>query len=332
MKARIFSITLASLLMMSIAQHSLAGSFATLEDDEPVRLSVSLPDGKARLALSSGQIIVTDSGGPTAVFFSLFSKDFSPFVHAGIIVLEEGKPFVYETYGVVGITLGGRPTDFISGQVSRTPLGTFVQRGKYVEVYDPPAPADPEKIAAYAVAQYEKGTPFDPYFRFNEHQALYCTEFVALAIEAAGGEPVELDPFTDNPSLHIVRHWLGIDDTGTVQARRFIHKERLVGSLSIVSSQARFPLYIELKREIHRRFTPDQKLGNIFAWKQENLEFRQPIIDFMTRGLYLYANDDDIPGLDQLALDVRKLADEMFGAITPHASPKTDILQQANTR
>ena len=239
---RVYSRAIALLLLAVCSSQSVAGSIGTEEGLAPAPLSLSLPPGINRLELTSGQIAVTDSGGPTALFFSLFAEEFSPFVHAGIIVMEEGEAMVYESFGVFQMTFGGRPTDYISGKVSRTPLATFVRRGKYVKIYHPPPAADPQKIAAFAVEHFRRETPFDPYFRFGEHHSFYCTELVALAVEAAGGAPSVLEPFPNNPSLNKVRQWLGITDSGTVQARQFMRPERLVGTLSVVSSQSRFPV------------------------------------------------------------------------------------------
>jgi len=298
-----------------ISNPVLAASVSNKQTLTPVPLSLRLPEGKEVLDLKSGQIIMTDSGGPSAVFFSLFTEDFTPYIHSGIIVMENNRAFVYESYGTFQPALGGRPTDYIKGEVSRTPLEIFVQRGKFAKIYNPPPDADPQKIADFVVEQHRLKTPFDPYFRFDEHESLYCTELVALAIEAAGGKLPELSPFPDNPSLTIVREWLGITDKGTIQAKPFIDPERLVGTLSVLDSQIRFAVYIELKREIHRRFTRNQKLGNLFQWKNSNLEFRMPIILFLSKGLHLYEKDEDIPSRKVIKRDIRKLANEMFGPL-----------------
>lgn len=303
------------MLLLFLAQAGFAGSLATPDTTEPPLVWFTSPDASVVPVLRSGQIIVTDSGGPTAVFFSLFSHEFSPFVHAGIIAVEGGEFFVYESYGLFRLSLSGRPTDHIKGAVSRTPLPAFIRRGRYAKVYEPPVGADPDLIVEYAVEHFEKKTPFDPYFRFDEHDAFYCTEFVALAIEAAGGGLPPLEPFPANPSLTRVRDWLGITDVGTVQARQLIDPERLVTTLSALRTQTRFLVYIELKREIHRRFTADQKLGNLFAWTGKNLAFREPIVRFMTQGLHLYETDQQIPGAARIEADVRSLADRMFGVM-----------------
>ena len=130
----------------------LQGGCTLLQPEQPARndpphpgwQSVRLAPGAQTLALRSGQVLVTDSGGPAALFFALFAAEYSPFVHAGILVMEDAGPYVYETYGQIRPRFGRRPTDLIRGHVTRTPLAEFVRRGKYVEIYDLPAGVDVE--------------------------------------------------------------------------------------------------------------------------------------------------------------------------------------------
>jgi len=310
--ARTWIVLLAVVLLAGCQSLRTIGSGQDEPADTPAWKSVRLAAGRQTLELRSGQVAVTDSGGPMALFFSLFAADFSPFVHSGILVLEDGRPFVYETFGRIRPWFGRRPTDLIHGKVERTPLADFIRRGKYVEIYDLPPGVDAGRVTAYVRSRYARQTPFDPHFRFDEHEALYCTELTAMALVAGGWQTPELIPFPDNPSLTRVRHWLGIDDRGTVQAQQLIEPERFVAALSILSQQARFHVYIELKRELHRRFTADQALGNLFEWNGRNLVFRQPVQDYIVRGLELYRGRD-VPSMTRVREDIRALAVQMFG-------------------
>lgn len=307
-------ILLAAILLAGCQSLQPASSDRDSRASTPVWKSARLAPGAQTLELRSGQILVTDSGGPLALFFSLFGEDFSPFVHAGILVMEQGEPYVYEIFGEIRPRFARRPTDMIRGRVARSPLAGFVERGKYVEIYDLPAGVDTERVTGYVRDQYARETPFDPYFRFDEHDALYCTELTALALDAGGWQAPALLPFPDNPSLTRVRHWLGISDRGTVQAQQLIEPERFVAALSVFRQQERFHVYIELKRELHRRFTPDQKLGNLFNWNGRTLDLRQPAKDFIVRGVEMYRGRD-VPPLAQVREDIRALAVQMFGTM-----------------
>lgn len=277
--------------------------------------SMSLPDGVEELRLESGQLLITDSGGPSALFFALFSAEFSPFVHAGVLAMEEGDPFVYEVYGRFRPGLGSRPTDLVKGRVYRTPLADFVSRGKYVEIYRPPAEVDRERLMAFVREHYREQTPFDPYFDFDDPSAFYCTEFVALAWQAGGYRLPSLVPFPDNPSLSRTRRWLGIDGRGTLHARQLIDEDRKVGVLSALDSHRGFPVYFEIKRELHRRFTRDQKLGNLFEWNGTDLVFRDDVIAFIVRGIRLYGGGVEIPPAEEVRRGIQQLADRMFGPV-----------------
>ena len=282
--------------------------------DEPAWKSVRLADGSDTLELRSGQVVVTDSAGTLALFFSLFAQDYSPFVHTGILVLESGEPFVYETYGEIRPRLGGRPTDLIQGRVRRSPFPEFVKRGKYVEIYEPPKGVDVDRVIGYVQDQFARQTPFDPYFRYDEHDALYCTELTALALDAGGWQSPPLLPFPDNPSLARVRHWLGITDRGTMHAQQLISPERCVAALSVRRTQEHFHVDSELKRELHRRLTPAHKLGPRLAWNGTSLDLRPPITEVHVRGMQR-DRGRDVPPLAQVREDIRALALELCGTM-----------------
>ena len=87
----------------------------------------------------------------------------------------------------------------------------------------------------------------------------------------------------------------------------------------------RFLVYFAIKREIHRRFTADQKLGNIFEWTGKRLVFREPIIRFMTEGLRYYEDDLSIPDEAAIDTDMRKLANRLFGELRRESADSTAI-------
>lgn len=45
--------------------------------------------------------------------------------------------------------------------------------------------------------------------------------------------------------------------------------------------------YFAIKRELHQRFTADQKLGNVFRWSWGGLKLREDVDAFMREGLEL---------------------------------------------
>ena len=135
-----------------------------------------------------------------------------------------------------------------------------------------------------------------------------------LALDAGGWQAPAPIPFPDNPSLTTVRHWPGISDRDTVQAQQLIAPERFVAALSVFRQQERFHFYIELKRVLYRRFTPDQKLGNLFDWNGRTLDLRPPAKDLIVAGVKMYRGRE-VPSLAQARKDIRALAVQMFGTM-----------------
>ncbi|MFC1664094.1 YiiX/YebB-like N1pC/P60 family cysteine hydrolase [Pseudomonadota bacterium] len=276
----------------------------------------SAPEVFFGLPLSSGQIIVSESGGPLSFFFSLFTEEFYPFVHAGIIVIEDGEPFVVEAAGTYLPGVGATPTlSIIGGGVLKTPLEQLVRRQRYVEIYEPPTMVDREKMVEFALATHKAKTPFDPYFNNQEHEALYCTEFIALALVAGGHDPIKPVLNRKNESLGVMLKWLNITSTETILAGSFIEPDRYVGTLGTFPSRRKMRLFNELKRELHARFTPDQKLGNIFRVENKNLRFREPVYRFLNEGLNLFDFVAEEPDLDTMRQAIKVLADEMLGEV-----------------
>lgn len=267
------------------------------------------------LPLRSGQVAVSLAGGPLSIFFSLYPETFAPYVHAGVVAVEDGRPYVYEMMGRMKPVFNRPPPEATTGRVRRTPLARFVQAQRYVEVYDPPPGVDRARVAAFARAQYLRRTPFDAYFVSDDRSRLYCTELVAAALEAGGGGPYPVTPNRDNPSLRVVRGWLGIAAEGSIQAATLVAGSRRVATLSATGSLTDARVRAEVAREIHRRFTADQKLGNVFAWTGTGLRFREPILAFRHRARHLFDGVARTPEPSEAAAAVRDLAREMFGPI-----------------
>jgi hypothetical protein len=274
--------------------------------------SPSRPAAHFGLPLASGQVVVSEIGGAASLLFSLFADQFQPFVHAGILVIEHGDPYVYEAMGTLWPALGGPPTDAMSGKVRRTSFVRFVQDKRLVGIYDPPPGVDPIKVADFALAHYRNATPFDAYFDFRNHDKLYCTEFVALALAAAGAGPIQLTPLRKNPSLEVALRWLKIEAPEIVLAGSLIAPEQHVGTLSRTYTPAQIRAYFALKCELHRRFTVDQRLGDVFRWTATGLQLRDEVSRFMREGLARFA---EVPAAD-LITATQNLAIEILGPLS----------------
>jgi hypothetical protein len=112
----------------------------------------------------------------------------SPYTHMGLIFLDGGEPYVYETVG----------------PVKRTPLAEWIARGRdgaYVirRLRDADELLAPDATAALrAAAERHHGAPYDIYFEWSDER-IYCSELAWKAYrEALGLEIGALARFNDH--------------------------------------------------------------------------------------------------------------------------------------
>ncbi len=265
------------------------------------------------LSLDSGQIVLAESGGPLSLFFSLFAQEYSATGHGGILMLENGRPFVYESVGIVKPSFFNPPTVGVSGGIRRTKLRKFLRRNIYTEIHNPPADVDRSKMIEFVRRHFEAKTPFDAYFDFSEHKRLYCTEMIALALEAGGSDPVELTKNRRNPSLEVARDWLGISNAGGVLARSLVLDGVLVAIATNQSDLTEALVEVGVMEELHRRFTVSQKLGNLFAWKFGALAYRDDIKRLIKKAHSAFDSSDPITNRFEISEKVSVLAEGFYG-------------------
>jgi hypothetical protein len=233
------------------------------------------------LPLSSGQLIVSDSGAADSLLLSLLGEQYTPYGHAGIISIEAGKAYVYEGYALLLPFVSGPPTDAMRGRIRRITLDEYIARQKVTAIFDLPDGVDKTRVAAFARARHEDGTEFDPYFDWRDHTRLYCTEFAALALHA-GGQPLPTPVrVRDNASLRVALDWLKVRAPEIVTAGSLTDGAERVALISRLYSAREVAAYFAAKRELHRRFTDDQKLGNIWSWSWQGLQLRPQIEAFL---------------------------------------------------
>jgi hypothetical protein len=285
------------------------------------------------LPLSSGQIIVSERANAGSLFVSLAAEQFRPFIHAGVIVIEEGKPYVYDEFGSMRPALTGPPTDGMRGSVRRVPLKAFLRSVRIAAIYDVPAGVDAGAVAEFARVSRAARKPFDPYFDARSSDRLYCTEFVARALEAGGATAIRETPLRDNASYAVVLAWLKIRAPGLILAGDLVSGEP-VALLSRRYSPAQIAAYFELKRELHRRYSADQRLANVFEWsRMTGLHLRPRVREYLDEGIRRAAAGKDLTR-EETAAYARQLAADMLGPLPdrtaativspdPHDDPRT---------
>jgi hypothetical protein len=281
------------------------------------------------LPLASGQIVVSETGDATSLFFSLFTENYAPWVHAGILAIEDGVAFVYDATGTLFPIPGVPPTSTVGGSVRRVALTRFVRGKRVVGFYAPGAGIDAVKLVAFARGHYARGTPFDAYFDADDSSALYCTEFVALGLQAAGAPAIQGSPMRANASLATTRNWLRIRARRLILAGQLLESAREVVIWSPDLERTQIEAYFAAKRELHRRFGAAARLGHLFRWTGFTLALRDEVRRFVDASLAAgagHADDDESRIVVQRT--VAALAQRYFSSthtgeatLTPSAAP-----------
>jgi hypothetical protein len=269
------------------------------------------------MPLRDGQIILTESPDATSLVFAMIPKRFHDFTHAGILAMEDGEPVVYEVSGeIVTFPLHSRVLDNVAGEVHRRPFLQYVAANLYAEVMDVPDGVDGAKVAAWARNAYQRHVQFDAYFRWDEHEKLFCTELVELAMQAGGARPTTFVPINDNPSLGVGVHWLGVPPDTALPAGLYYDPARYVGALGQFPNRTAAFAYFEAKRELHRRFQRNQRLGFLFTLSgYGNVGVRPEVSKFTFDASHLFDAEANPPppGDPRITREVRRFADATFG-------------------
>jgi hypothetical protein len=232
-------------------------------------------------ALRSGQLVASDAGAPVSLLLSLIGEEYSPFVHAGILVIEDGVPYVYETFGKLRPFHRGPPTDAMGGKVRRVSLQQYIARQRITAIFEPPGVTDAGAVVRFVQERHRDGTRFDPYFDWFDHERLYCTEFAALALHAGGAPLPAPVRVRDNASLRILLEWLN------VEAQHIVTVASLLGDATPVALVSRrldadgIEGYFAAKRELHEQFTAGRTLGSLWSWSWRGLRLRPEVVAFL---------------------------------------------------
>jgi hypothetical protein len=260
MFARVALIALAASMLAGCASFDVA-KLATAQ------LSESLPTWRG-LPVAPGQLVFIEKPGAGSLFLSLASETFEPFIHVGIVDVENGKPYVYEAFGLILPRLSGAPNEGMRGGVRRVTLRSFLRRDGIIVLQEPPDGVDRTALVEFARARWRDKTPFDGHFDARDASRYYCVEFVTRALEAAGARRLAGRPLTTNRSMRTALDWLRIDAPELLLAGQWIDEERRVARLSRRLTAGEIDAYFERKREVHRRFTHERRLGAVFEWRR----------------------------------------------------------------
>lgn len=266
--------------------------------------------GSWKKHLRTGQILTTESTDPLQLFTLLGAEKFSPFVHIGIIEVVDKKIYVYDTTANIGkyYLEGKSPSDTMQGNVRRQELQSFLHYAKTINIFSPPPGVNTKKFIAFVKQHWIAKTPFDPYFNLSENTKLYCSEFIALAIKQAGGPEYAPATMRHNPSLNVVRRWMKIETPQFLFPYNLVEPKNWLGTISINFSKHGVLIDRLVKYELYRRFTSNQKIGNLLKLNGTEITVKEPIKRFASE-----AHKLSVDGLNALSQKIRKIADKTLG-------------------
>lgn len=319
--SRLPALSLALLATMALPACTTPGPrhYATWQTDPPLRAATAGATAPASIdyhgiPLRDGQLVVSEQASPLSVLLALLSADASPWIHVGIIAIEDGIPYLYESNGQLRPTWSsGPPTATVGGGVRRMTLDWFVANQSYIAIHQPPAAADPARLVAFARQSHAQHIRFDPWFDLDDADRMYCTEFVALALAAAGAPPARTAPVNQNRSIDVVLEWLQVDAEYMIPAAALVADSERVALISRRHSPVQVSAWFALRGELHRRFTADQKIGNVLSFSAfTGLDFQPPVravIETVDRAAR------DWGALTEAEIDarVRQIAEEKLG-------------------
>jgi hypothetical protein len=117
-------------------------------------------------------------------------------------------------------------------------------------------------------------------------------------------------------------NWIGVPPGEGLPAGLFADPSRYVGALGQFPTRSSAWLYFEAKKELHRRFTMDQRLGYVLILDGNGrVDVRPEITAFTIKASHLFDNDPNPPepGDPRMTAAVRKLAAEAFGPFAEEA-------------
>jgi hypothetical protein len=271
------------------------------------------PDAPRGLPFRTGQIVLSEAPGPHGILFTLAPDHFYRFTHSALIVTDErGEPFVYDMSAEFKPTLATEPAGSLFGGIRRTPLADYVGIHLYVEVFEPPPGVNRARVAARVNELIEKHVEFDSAWDFEDDRAMFCSEFVVDALAAGGAPRPPLVKLTPNQSLRTVLRWFGVTSLESLPAAA-LPRERRVAAFSVWPTRPAAEAYLEAKRELYRRFTPDQQIGNLLELARYDVKLRPSVAEFLERAPKLYDRVAAEPLQAEMRAQVRHLADCVLG-------------------
>ena len=275
------------------------------------------------LPLANGQIIAMDGREPHGFFATMFAVEYQPWTHLGIVAIEADGPVVYDVNGSLFFMPGASPAKHGSGRVRRWPLREFLESrssgGQFLGIFSAPQGVDVDRMLAFVRQHHAAETRFDHLYDLSDQRALYCSEFVALAVQAGGGDPVVPIPAIDNRSISVIREYVGITTPSFILPGQLADVRRLVILVTPDMPVRHIAVHFEIRRELHRRFSRDARVGTLVGISPlaRSMVWRENVAEFIRQTLEAFPKIE--LDVEKIRLEVRRMADQFFVSVP--ASP-----------
>ena len=227
------------------------------------------PSSPAVAGLASGDVILAKNSKAQSLASTLVLVEFTFYDHLGLLAIEDGGVFVYESWPKVDLFC--RAPDFVSryrGRVRRLPLSEFLERYETVELVRFP---DPDRNLAALAAARESVTrdiEYDPYHDPNGPE-LSCSEYLEMLLVEGGGYAWRFPRRAVGRNLAIDRtsRMIGFRTPDYIVPDVFMDfpGTRPVGVISVHSSSSEVLAIHEAFAVLHARDRPDAPAGNHFT-------------------------------------------------------------------
>ncbi len=270
------------------------------------------PGSPTVAGLVSGDVILAKNPKAQSLASTLAMMEFTFYDHLGLLAIEDGGVFVYESWPKVDLLCSA--SDFVSryrGQVRRISLSDFLERYETLELVRFPDPARNLAAVAEARDSVTRDIEYDPHHDPNGPE-LSCSEYLEMLLVEGGGYVWKCPRRAVGRNLAIDRtsKMIGFRTPDYIVPDVFLDFPgvRQVGVISIHSSSSEVLAIHEAFSVLHARDHPDAPAGNhvtVHPW--HFLVFRDETLAFLELTKAYFR---DHPSSDPAA--IREVVEEIY--------------------
>lgn len=255
--------------------------------------------------------------GPSAVGAAglVLAGQPSPYHHAGVVVFDDGRPFVYDITSDIDIwTKTDVLGEALVGAPARTPFLVFCRLYVAAVVFDPPPGLDVSATVRWLRGARSEKLPFDGLLDWEDPASVSCSELVARAYAAGGVAWPPMQRWRDHPEVARYKAAFGFEDAGLLPPGAFAAPERFVAAFGCAEDYTAARAFAAGLEELYRRFDAQQSVGNVVGLDGTNLRLRPRVAWFLNAAQTAFHGQPGPPPTPaEVDRRVRAIAAEAFG-------------------